>query len=105
MYTRQGRLAKALAWAHERGLSVDDELSYLREFEHATLARVLVAQYRSDPSGRSMLEAHGLLKRLLKAAEEGRLFGLLRKVRDLGVPLISVNRIEPGQADASGVKP
>ena len=32
------------------------------------------------------------------------LFGLLRKVRDLGMLLISVNRVEPGQADASDVK-
>ena len=30
------------------------------------------------------------------------LHGLLRKVRDLGLPLISVNRLELGQTDASG---
>ena len=41
---RQGRLADALGWARERGLSVEDDLSYLREFEHITLARVLLAQ-------------------------------------------------------------
>jgi hypothetical protein len=29
------------------------------------------------------------------------LHGLLRKVRDLGLPLISVNRLEPGQTDAA----
>jgi len=27
------------------------------------------------------------------------LHGLLKKVRDLGMPLLSVNRVEPGQAD------
>ena len=32
------------------------------------------------------------------------LHGLLRKVRDLGLPLISVNRIEPDQTDASGIE-
>ena len=32
------------------------------------------------------------------------LFGLLRKVNDLGMPLLSVKRVEPGQADASDVK-
>ena len=32
------------------------------------------------------------------------LYGLLRKVRDLGMPLLSVNRVEPDQADASDVK-
>jgi len=30
---------------------------------------------------------------------------LLRKVRDLGIPLLSVNRVKPGQADASDVNP
>ena len=40
------------AWARERGLSADDELSYLREFEHVTLARVLLARVRR-PTGRS----------------------------------------------------
>jgi len=29
------------------------------------------------------------------------LYGLLRKVRDLGMPLISAIRVKPGQADAS----
>ncbi|MGZ9222839.1 MAG: LuxR C-terminal-related transcriptional regulator, partial [Anaerolineales bacterium] len=64
VYVKQGRLARALDWAREQGLSVDDELSYLQEFEHMTLARVLIAD-------RSFVEALTLLERLLKAAEEG----------------------------------
>ena len=32
------------------------------------------------------------------------LHGLLRKVRDLGLPLISVNRLELGQIDVSGIE-
>jgi hypothetical protein len=35
-------------------------------------------------------------------ADQAALHGLLRKVRDLGLPLLSVNRVEPGQAAASG---
>ena len=35
--------------------------------------------------------------------DQAALHGLLRKVRDLGIPLLSVNRVEPGQADASEV--
>ncbi len=35
--------------------------------------------------------------------DQAALFGLLRKVRDLGMPLISVICVEPGQADASDV--
>jgi hypothetical protein len=36
--------------------------------------------------------------------DQAALHGLLRKVRDLGMLLISVIRVEPGQADASDVK-
>ena len=36
--------------------------------------------------------------------DQAALHGLLRKVRDLGIPLLSVNRVDAGQADASEVK-
>ena len=36
--------------------------------------------------------------------DQAALHGLLRKVRDLGVPLLSVSRIEPVEAEASDVK-
>ena len=36
--------------------------------------------------------------------DQAALHGLLRKVRDLGVPLLSVNRVKPGQADVSDIK-
>ena len=32
--------------------------------------------------------------------DQAALHGLLRKVRDLGMPLLSVTRVRPGQADA-----
>ena len=67
----QGKLDEALSWARERGLSVDDDLSYLREFEHITLARVLLARYTAERADRSNHEATRLLERLLRAAEEG----------------------------------
>ncbi len=36
--------------------------------------------------------------------DQAALHGLLKKVRDLGMPLVSVSPIEPGQADQSDVK-
>jgi hypothetical protein len=36
--------------------------------------------------------------------DQAALHGLLRKVRDLGMPLISVNRVESGQGHAADVK-
>ncbi|MFN2419026.1 MAG: helix-turn-helix transcriptional regulator [Candidatus Limnocylindria bacterium] len=35
-------------WASGRGLSADDDLSYLREYEHITLARLLLATHAAD---------------------------------------------------------
>ena len=71
VWIAQGRLDEALDWAREQGLSVDDELSYLHEFEHITLARILLACYRNEHVDRSIFEAMRLLERLLKAAQEG----------------------------------
>jgi len=64
LLVRQGRIEDALMWAREHGLSVEDDLSYVHEYEHITLARMLLA------SG-SRVEAAGLLDRLLQAAEHG----------------------------------
>jgi LuxR family maltose regulon positive regulatory protein len=71
LWVAQGRLTEAFGWAREQGLSVEDDLSYLREFEHITLARVLIARYKSERKERSIHEAVRLLERLLNAADEG----------------------------------
>jgi LuxR family maltose regulon positive regulatory protein len=59
IYLKQGRPDKARAWVAERGLSLADEVSYLHEFEHLTLARLEIA----NPL------VNALLARLLQAAE------------------------------------
>lgn len=71
VWARQGNLAPALAWASEHGLSPDDELSYMREFEHLTLARVLLAQYERDHEEQTIQQALDLIQRLLLAAQAG----------------------------------
>jgi LuxR family maltose regulon positive regulatory protein len=71
VWIAQGRLGEALGWAREQGLSVDDDLSYLREFEHITLVRVLLARHEDERAGDSLHQATRLLERLLLAAEEG----------------------------------
>jgi len=80
IWVAQGRLGEALDWAREQGLSAHDDLSYLREFEHSTLARVLLARYKSDQEERSIHEAMGLLERLLQAAEEGERTGRVSEI-------------------------
>ncbi|MBE9067645.1 helix-turn-helix transcriptional regulator [Leptolyngbya cf. ectocarpi LEGE 11479] len=67
-WLQQGRLTEALGWVRESGLSVDDQPEYLREYEHLTLARVLIAQHRrnSEERIRQVIE---FLTQLLAAAE------------------------------------
>jgi LuxR family maltose regulon positive regulatory protein len=69
VWVRQGRLTEALNWVQKQHLTVADELSYLREFEHITLARLLIAQQQNDRSQQTIQAALALLARLLPAAE------------------------------------
>jgi len=71
VWIAQGRLSEAWGWARENGLSAVDDLSYAREFEHITLAKLLAAEADRDRAGRSIDEGLELLERLLPAAEEG----------------------------------
>jgi LuxR family transcriptional regulator, maltose regulon positive regulatory protein len=72
VWIRQGRLDDALAWARDQDLSVEDELSYLREYEHLTLARALLAG--------SLGGATSLLERLLQAATDGQRTGAVIEI-------------------------
>lgn len=46
-------------------------------------------------------EANGETLLTGPVVDQAELFGLLKKVRDLGMPLISVNRVESGKPDMS----
>jgi len=62
IHLKQGRLDKAQLWARERDLSVTDQVNYLSEYEHLTLARTRLAEH-------SFEGVSGLLERLLALAE------------------------------------
>lgn len=68
-WLRQGRLDEALSWVRDCGLSVADLPSYLHEYEHLTLARVKIAQYRHNGTDKGMHQVIDLLTRLLATAE------------------------------------
>jgi LuxR family maltose regulon positive regulatory protein len=87
---RQGRPERALTWAAERGLSATDELAYLREYEHVTLARALLAV----GDGR----VTQLLERLLEAAEAGGRHGTAIEV----LVLLASARQRGGDRDGAG---
>ena len=71
IHAGRGHLRDAEAWVRERGLSVDDVLTYVGEYEHITLARVLLARATRLHDPRSIQQAVALLDRLLVAAETG----------------------------------
>jgi LuxR family maltose regulon positive regulatory protein len=78
IWIAQGELSKAADWAHERGVSATDDAGYLREFDHLTLVRLLIAEHRATPDTDALDQATALLDRLLDAAEtSGRAGGLL----------------------------
>jgi LuxR family maltose regulon positive regulatory protein len=70
VWIKQGELEKAIAWARERKLSIEEAPTYLREFEQITFARILLPQYQSDNIGSLIRDAMGYLEGLLKASEE-----------------------------------
>ena len=56
-------------WARDHGVTATQELSYLREFEHVTLAEVLLARHRRDgDAGSCSTRPTRCLQRLLRAA-------------------------------------
>ena len=84
-----GDLASAAGWAQDRGVSVDDDADYLREYEHLTLARLLLAQpyagQHTDHAGSAstVTEVLGLLDRLHDAAVDTGRHGSLLEIRVL----------------------
>jgi LuxR family maltose regulon positive regulatory protein len=78
VWIAQGNVDRAAGWAREHAVSADDELSYLREYEHITLARLLLARGScGDADARDVDAARHLLDRLLRAADEGHRTGVV----------------------------
>jgi LuxR family maltose regulon positive regulatory protein len=75
-----GDLSSAAEWAEDRAISVDDQPDYLREYEHLTLARLVLAQHRAG----SQIDdgVLGLLDRLHAAAAAS---GRAGSVREIGM--------------------
>jgi LuxR family maltose regulon positive regulatory protein len=75
----QGRLDEGRAWADAHQLRPDDELSYVREYEHITLAMLLLAESRST-AATSLAATRSFLTRLRDASEAGGRLGALLEV-------------------------
>jgi LuxR family transcriptional regulator, maltose regulon positive regulatory protein len=68
IWLAQGNLAAAQQWLQVQGLSVDDEIDYLSEYDHITLARVLLAAYQNDRQENTQRRLIALLQRLYDSA-------------------------------------
>jgi LuxR family maltose regulon positive regulatory protein len=79
-WVAQGRLSQAADWARDRGVSATDEVSYLSEFDHLTLVRLLIARHRAHQDG-AIDQAVSLLARLLEAAQSSGRAGSLLEIR------------------------
>lgn len=78
IWIRQAKLDNAATWAFEHGLTIEDELHYLHEFEYITLARLLIAQQHTHHD--ALQHALYLLKRLEQAAAAGTRIGNLIEI-------------------------
>ena len=103
IWINQGQLSEARGWMRAEGLSTDDELEYIRSFEHVTLVRLLLAESRRDGGGQSLTAALALLDRLLEAAVTGGRMGAAIEIlvlqalahqmrRDTGAALVPLRR-------------
>ena len=91
-----GRLSEARSWARERGLSAEDQLDYVREFEHLTLARLILAEGARDRSDDRIGEAIDLLEHLLVAAEDGGRTGSVIEILVVQAPARRARNDVPG---------
>lgn len=81
VWIREGNLSAATGWARERGVSAADDTAYLREFDHLTLVRLLIAGHRAHPDPDAIDGAVHLLGRLHTAAETSGRAGSLVEIR------------------------
>ena len=69
LHVRVGDLAAARSWAAAASVGANDDLVYLREYEHLTLARLLLAEHLTTGQSGRLDQATSLLGRLHVAAK------------------------------------
>jgi LuxR family maltose regulon positive regulatory protein len=68
LHLRVGDLAAARSWAATAGVAPGDDVDYLHEYEHLTLARLLLAEHDATGDAGRLDQAAELLERLHDAA-------------------------------------
>jgi LuxR family maltose regulon positive regulatory protein len=80
IWIEQGHIDKALAWAREKNLSLDTDVTFLNEFQLITLTRIYIAQASRKGDNIPINEVDDLLARLADAAEFGARFGSMIEI-------------------------
>jgi LuxR family maltose regulon positive regulatory protein len=94
----QSRFKEASAWAADRGLATDGDLTYLREYQHITFARLLLGR-SADERDHPSRDAVEFLDRLEKSAEMG---GRGRSVIEISL-LLAIAHARSGDTAAAMV--
>ncbi len=94
LWLAQDDLPAAIRWVHQSGIRSNKEPIYLHEFELLTLARVLIAQGRTQRDQGSLVEAMELLKRLRQTAEAGERMGRVIEILMLQALALSQTPVE-----------
>jgi LuxR family maltose regulon positive regulatory protein len=68
LHIRRGDLAAARRWAADAGVGAQDDPSYLREYDHLTLARLLLSEHEATGDPATLEAAAALLERLRSSA-------------------------------------
>jgi LuxR family maltose regulon positive regulatory protein len=76
-------------------VAATDDSRYLREFDHLTLVRLLIARHRAGPGGDSLDDVPGLLNRLEGAAEPAGRAGSVLEIRMLQALTLDAQGLRP----------
>jgi hypothetical protein len=87
---------------NNNGVPTDKEIDLYEIRLEGHLAERWVSHFGE---GSITLEEHGITRLTCPVVDQAALFGLLKKVRDAGLPLLSVKRIKPGNITVAEEQP
>ena len=88
---KQEKIYEALDWVNKDHLEIEDEITYLKEYQYITFVRVLIAQYKHFSKSSSLRDASHLITRLSPAIKSGKRHGRLIELKVLQALIYDLN--------------